>query len=124
MKTVWIEEKQLSRTLDRNEAFWSGELEDGPLMWITVPGAKPSPSVPEPASEDELWTNVDYVMAATDRTLGGTHYAGDALPVFCPWLGPALSAIRHPENLAMDLLNHPDAIHRAMRQMTDLWKVD
>jgi hypothetical protein len=34
----------------------------------------------------------------------------------------ALSAIRHPENLAMDLLHHPDAIHRAMRQVTDLWK--
>jgi len=63
VKTIWIEEKQLSLALQRNEAFWRGELEEGPLLWVTVPGAKPSRSVPEPASEDELWTNVDYVMA-------------------------------------------------------------
>jgi len=193
VNTIWIEEKQLWRALQRNEAFWKGELDQGPLLWVTVPGA---PSVPEPASEDELWTNVDYVMAATDSALAATHYAGDALPVYCPWLGPdqfaawlgadlqlrprqntswckpfvrdwdehpqlridpenrwwrlylqllkesvragkdrwvtgypdlhtgidALSAIRDPENLATDLVNNPKAVHRAMRQMTDLWK--
>jgi hypothetical protein len=196
VKTVWIEEKQLARALQRNEAFWKGELDEGPLMWVTAPEAKALPPVPGPGSEDELWTNVDYVMAATERALAGTHYAGDALPVFCPWLGPdqfaawlgaemelkprqntswckpfvqdwaehsqlridpenrwwrlylqllresvrvgagkwvtgypdlhtgidALSAIRGPEDLATDLVNQPDAIHRAMRQMTDLWK--
>lgn len=196
MKTLWIEEKQLARALQRNEAFWKGELEEGPLMWVTAPEAKALPPVPEPGSEDELWTNVDYVMAATGRALAATHYAGDALPVYCPWLGPdqfaawlgadlelrprqntswckpfvrdwaehpqlriepdnhwwrlylqllcesvragegkwvtgypdlhtgidALSAIRGPEDLATDLVNEPDAIHRAMRQMTDLWK--
>ena len=88
METIWIEEKQLSRALRRNEAFWRGELEEGPLLWVTVPGAKPSASVPEPASEEELWTNVDYVIAATESAFAGTHFAGDALPVFCPWLGP------------------------------------
>lgn len=196
MKTIWIEEKQLARTLQRNEAFWRGELEEGPLMWVTAPAAKVLPPVPEPGSEDELWTNVDYAMAATGRALAGTHYAGDALPVYCPWLGPnqfaawlgadlelrprqntswckpfvrdwaehaqlriepenrwwrlylqllhesvragegkwvtgypdlhtgidALSAIRGPEDLATDLVNEPDAIHRAIQQMTDLWK--
>lgn len=86
--TIWIEEEQLSRALQRNEAFWRGELEEGPLLWVTAPGAKPAPPVPEPATEAELWTNVDYVMAGTDRALASTHYAGDALPVFCPWLGP------------------------------------
>ncbi|MEK7685279.1 MAG: hypothetical protein AAB466_07650 [Verrucomicrobiota bacterium] len=196
METLWIEEKQLSRALRRNEAFWKGELEEGPLLWLTAPGAMPSPSVPEPASEEELWTNVDYVIAATESALAGTHFAGDALPVFCPWLGPdqfaawlgadlvlrprqstswskpfvrdwaghpqpridpdnrwwrlylqllqesvragkgkwvtgypdlhsgidALCAIRGPENLAMDLVNNPEAIHRALRQVTELWK--
>jgi hypothetical protein len=196
METIWIEPKQLSRALHRNEAFWRGELEDGPLVWVTAPGAKPSPPVPEPAREEELWTNVDYVIASTESALAGTHFAGDALPVFCPWLGPdqfagwlgadlvlkpreftswskpfvrdwrehhelridpanrwwrlylqvleesvragkgkwvtgypdlhtgidAMSALRGPENLAMDLVNHPAAIHRAMRQLTDLWK--
>jgi hypothetical protein len=196
METEYIEEQQLLKALQRNQAFWRGQMEQGPLMWVTAPGAKPSRSVPEPASEEELWTNVDYVIAAAESALSGTHYAGDALPVFCPWLGPdqfaawlgadlllrprqstswsqpfvrdwdehpelrikpdnpwwrtylqlvresvragqgkwvtgypdlhsgidALSAIRGAENLAADLVTHPGAIHRAMRQVTDLWK--
>ena len=88
MDTIWIEDTQLSRALERNEAFWKGELEQGPLVWATAPAARPAKSVPEPVDEDELWTNVDYVMAATESALASTHYAGDALPVFCPWLGP------------------------------------
>ena len=196
METVYIEDRQRLKALQRNQAFWKGELEEGPLMWVTAPGAKPSRAVPEPASEEELWTNVDYLIAAAESALSGTHYAGDALPVFCPWLGPdqfaawlgaelllrprqstswskpfvqdwdahpelridpdnrwwrtylqllresvragqgkwvtgypdlhsgidALSAIRGAEELAADLLTRGAAIHRAMRQVTDLWK--
>ena len=196
MNTAWIKEEQLARAQQRNEAFWKGELEQGPLLWVTAPGAKPLPPLPEPTSEAELWTNVDHAIAAAEHNLAATHFAGDALPVFCPWLGPdqfaawlgadlvlrprqntswsqpfiqnwaehpvlridpenrwwrlylellresvragagkwvtgypdlhtgidALSAIRGPENLAMDLVNEPDAIHRALRQTTRLWK--
>jgi hypothetical protein len=88
METVWLSEAQLARALARHEAFWRGELEQGPLLWVTAQNAKPGPRVPEPGTEAELWTNVDYVMAATESALARTHYAGDALPVFCPWLGP------------------------------------
>ena len=88
METIYIEEKQLLKALRRNQAFWKREIEEGPLMWVTAPGAKPTRPVPEPGSEEELWTSVDYVIAANERALCGTHYAGDALPVFCPWLGP------------------------------------
>ncbi len=59
METIYIEEKQRLKPLQRNQAFWKGEIEEGPLMWVTAPGARPSRSVPEPASEEELWTNVD-----------------------------------------------------------------
>jgi hypothetical protein len=34
----------------------------------------------------------------------------------------ALSAVRRPERLLLDLLDHPVAIHRFMGQMTKLWK--
>jgi len=196
METPWITEKALARALTRNETFWRGELEEGPLLWITAANARPGPTVPEPASEEELWTHVDYVMASTEAALARTHYAGDALPVFCPWLGPdqfagwlgaelrlqpraftswskpfvddwsahpelridpdnpwwklylqllresaragqrkwitgypdlhtgldALSALRGPERLATDLVECPAVIHRAMQQMTALWK--
>ena len=45
LHSIWIEEKQLAEALARNEAFWDGQLEEFPLMWITVPGAKPGPVV-------------------------------------------------------------------------------
>ena len=196
MNTPWIKAPQLARALARNEAFWRNELEDGPLLWITAANAKPGPTLPEPATAEELWTNLDYLMAATESSLSRTHFAGDALPVFCPWLGPdqfaawlgaelilkpreftswskpfiedwsahpefridpanrwwklylqtvresvrvgrnqwvtgypdlhtgldALSSIRTPDRLAIDLVEEPEAIHRAMRQMTGLWK--
>jgi alpha-L-fucosidase 2 len=48
MKTDWIEDNKLAKSLQRNEAFWDGELKEGPLMWITVPGAKPGTPPPEP----------------------------------------------------------------------------
>jgi len=196
METPWINERQLASALARHEAFWRGELEQGPLLWVTAPNARPGPKVPDPATEEELWTNVDYVIASTAASLAQTHYAGDALPVSCPWLGPdqfaawlgadlvlrpreqtswsrpfvddwgehpqlriapanrwwrlylqilresvragqgrwvtgypdlhtgidALSAIRGPERLATDLVESSAAVHRALRQTTELWK--
>ncbi len=197
MHTVWIEEKQLVRAQARNEAFWCGQLEEYPLMWITVPKAKPGRDVPEPGNEEELWTNPDYIIESTEAQLRRTYFAGDALPVYNPWLGPdqfagwlgadlilrprehntswvvpfiedwdshsefhidpdnrwwklylkilrlsaeagrdkwvtgfpdlhtgidALGAMRGAERLLVDLLDCPAMIHRALRQMTDLWK--
>ena len=196
METIWIEEKQLAQALARNEAFWKGELEEYPLMWVTVPNAKPGNPPPEPENEEEMWTDVDYVITSAEDKLSRTYYAGDALPVFNPWLGPdqfagwlgadlllkpkeftswvtpfvdnwekyselridpdnrwwniyletvrqsaeagkgkwvtgypdlhtgidGLAAIRGPENLMMDIVSMPDIIHRAMNQMTGLWK--
>ena len=196
METIWIEENQLERAKLRNEAFWRGELEETPLMWVTVPGANPVPVPPEPATDEELWTDVDYVIEAAESMLARTAYFGDALPVYNPWLGPdqfagwlgadlvlkpreftswvvpfvedwndypqwridpdnqwwklyleivrrsidagqgkwitaypdlhsgidALSALRGPENLIMDMMTRPDGVKRAMDQMTDLFK--
>ena len=197
MHTIWIEEPQLAKALARNEAFWEGELEEYPLMWITVPRARPGRSISQPEREEELWTNVDYVMEVAELELGCTYYAGDALPVYNPGLGPdqfagwlgadlifrpkeddtswavpfvqnwedhpefrihsdnrwwklyleilrrsveagqgkwitgfpdlhtgidALSAMRGRERLLLDLLDDPEAVLRAMHQMTELWK--
>jgi len=88
METPWIEDAQLSRALLHNEAFWRGELEDHPLVWITVPEARPGRAITKPATEGELWTNVDYVLEAAEDRLSRSRYLGDALPVFTPWLGP------------------------------------
>ncbi|MCK5249025.1 MAG: hypothetical protein KAJ98_03620 [Spirochaetaceae bacterium] len=196
MKSIWINENKLSESMQRNEAFWNGDLKDGPLIWITVPDAKPGSAPAEPGVEEQMWTDVDYYIEAAEYQLAHTHYAGDALSVCHPWLGPdqfaawlgadmtlkpkdftswvkpfvddwsrftdlqidpdnkwwklylellnrcagsgkdkwitaypdlhtgidGLSAIRGPENLMMDMIAEPDTIHRAMKQMTELWK--
>lgn len=196
MHSIWIDDKQVQRALQRNEAFWKGELEQGPVMWVTVPDAKPDTPPPEPATDDELWTDVEYVIEAAEYALSHSYYAGDALPIHNPWLGPdqvaawlgaemtlrprdftswvkpfvtdwaqrpklsidpenhwwklyleilqasvergkerwvtaypdlhtgidGLSAIRGPENLLVDMLENPDPIRGAMREMTELFK--
>lgn len=196
MQTSWVEPRHLEKVQERHEAFWVGELGEGPLLWVTAPNARPGPLPAEPEAEEALWTDVDYVMAAAESSLARTHYAGDALPVYTPWLGPdqfaawlgaditlkprdftswispfienwekhptlairpdnrwwmlylellrrsvesgkdkwvtgypdlhcgidALSAVRGPEDLSMDLLTCPEVIHRAMDQMTHLMK--
>ena len=176
--------------------FGGRNWSDGPLLWITVPQAKPGTPPSEPATEDALWTDVEYVMAKAEHDLSRTYFAGDALPVFNPWLGPdqfaawlgaemqlkpreitswvrpfsrtptpirrsasirrtaggsiyldivrgsaergkdkwitaypdlhtgidALAAMRSPEQLMFDMLESPEMVHRAMAEMTQLWK--
>ncbi len=88
METPWIDSGQLARALERNEAFWRGELDDYPLMWVTVPDAKAGASPPEPAIEEEMWTDVEYIISTANDRLSRTYYAGDSLPVHNSWLGP------------------------------------
>ena len=89
METPWIEEKQLRRALQRNQAFWRKQMDgDCPLFWITAPLDKPSRQLPAIASESEIWTNTEYVIESADDALGRTYFAGDALPLHVPTLGP------------------------------------
>ncbi|HOR26578.1 MAG TPA: hypothetical protein PLS90_02135 [Candidatus Sumerlaeota bacterium] len=196
METIWIAENKLGTKLRRNRAFWRGELEEYPLLWFPVEGARPMPALPEIWPEERMWTDIEYVMESTENSLAGTYYGGDSLPIYCPWFGPdqvaawlgaeiilkprentswvkpfvkdweehpelridpenelwkryleiyraavergkgnwvtgypdlhtgidALSAIRGPDHLSLDLLTNPGPIERAMIQMTRLWK--
>jgi 5-methyltetrahydrofolate--homocysteine methyltransferase len=72
----------------RNEAFWKGEMEESPLLWVTVPNAIPGTPPTAPDTDEQQWTDVDYLMAKAEDSLSRTHYAGDALPIYNPWLGP------------------------------------
>ncbi len=196
MKSIWIDRRDLAARCARNEAFWDGCLDAGPLLWITVPGAVRGVPPGEPDTEQRLWTDVEYVLDKGEYDLAHTHFAGDALPVFHPWLGPdqvaawlgaemqvkprentswvrpfvkdanaypplridpdnrwwrlyldlvrgavergadkwvtaypdlhtgvdALAAIRGPEALMLDMIDHPDVIQQAMGSLTRLWK--
>ena len=88
MHTPWVPEKRLARALARNEAFWKGELEELPLVWVTVPNAVPGTPPTEPETDEQQWTDVGYLMAKAEDALSRTHYAADALPIYNPWLGP------------------------------------
>jgi len=89
METSWIEEKQLAKALERNEAWWAGTLDDEyPLLWITAPDGKPARAITPPSNENDLWLDTDYVMDVAEDSLSRTHYVADALPVQVPWLGP------------------------------------
>jgi hypothetical protein len=88
MQTIWIDPKSVAERCARHDAFWRKELEGGPLLWVVVPSAKAGTPPPEPATDDELWTDVEYVMAKVEHDLSRTYFAGDSLPVHNPWLGP------------------------------------
>ena len=88
METIWVEDEALEKALRRNQAFWDGELEEYPLLWVSAPEAKPGKPLPEPAKEEEVWLDVDYAVAAAENRLSRTCFAGDSLPFFDPWLGP------------------------------------
>jgi hypothetical protein len=92
MITPWIPEKQLKASLTRNEAFWKGELEEGPLLWVTAAGAAPgagSASPPKaPPTDEEQWMDVSYQVEKAEYTLAHSYFAADSLPIHNPWLGP------------------------------------
>jgi len=88
MRSIWLNERDVTKRCARNEAFWEGCLDAGPLLWITVPHATRGVPPKAPATEEALWTDVEYVLDKGECDLAHTHFAGDALPVFHPWLGP------------------------------------
>lgn len=117
MKSIWIEEKQLVQSLARNEAFWKNELREGPLMWITVPDAKPGTPPVEPDEEEKMWTDIDYYIASAEDQLSRTYYAGDALPVHNPWLGPDQFAAW----LGADMILKPKEFTSWVKPFVDDW---
>lgn len=118
METHWIEEKQLEKALARNEAFWNGELEEYPLIWVIAPNARHGQSIAEPDEEEKMWTDVDYVISAAEYQLCRTYYAGDALPVFNPWLGPDQFA----GWLGADLILKPKDFTSWVKPFVDDWE--
>lgn len=102
MKSVYLDEKQIDQRTARNEAFWQGTLTAYPILWITAPDPKPGYSLRTPETDDELWTDVEYVVAAVHATLAQTYFAGDSLPVYTPWLGPDQFAAWLGADMALD----------------------
>ena len=77
------------RAFQRLEAWWHGEILDRVHLAVVAPktGVLPK-AIPAPATLEEQWTNLDYVIERQTARMTATAYMGDALPTMRAGLGP------------------------------------
>ncbi|RMD73401.1 MAG: trimethylamine corrinoid protein 2 [Lentisphaerae bacterium] len=76
--------------LARQDAFWQNAIIDRPVIHLTYPRT-PAPAKPPEknfASHRERWLDSEYQAALALHRVESTVYAGDALPMAFPNLGP------------------------------------
>jgi len=85
------------KRLQRQDAFWEGEIIDRPVVCISLP--KPRPVYPEPKPKEyrtirDRWMDTEQIAESALAAAVNTDYFGDALPNAAPNLGPeVLSAV-------------------------------
>lgn len=176
--------------VSRMDAWWRGEILDRACIAIRAGNGKPGREMLTPASIQEKWTNLDYLLDLWEDDMERTSFYGEAIPFFranlwpdtfsaclgiplefaehtswatpiigdwdhppsfhldrssfawrwllegyrraaerCPGRyllavpdvhagGDCLLAMRGGERLCLDIYDHPEAIHRAMKQLT------
>lgn len=73
----------------RIEAFWHGEIIDRVCIAITAPRANVKrKEIKAPATLEERWTNMDFLLEAAEENIRCTYWGGEAVPAFQPNLGP------------------------------------
>lgn len=79
------------KRIERNDAFWYGEIIDRPVCGIMLPKEKPEHPWPTPKSWPSLrdrWFDAEYVAECALSWTMNTDFLGDALPYHWPNLGP------------------------------------
>ncbi len=82
--------------IERILAWFECEIVDRPVVQVTAP-KPPAERIPPPPgkhyeSQEARWTDVEAVVARADVDLRNTYFAGEAVPVFFPNLGPEILA--------------------------------
>jgi len=81
------------RVVERMLAWFECEIIDRPVVQVYAPKPaseqRPLP-VKEHATLEDRWTDVEYVVERADAEIHNTYYAGEAVPLFFPNLGPEL----------------------------------
>lgn len=73
----------------RMAAWWEGAILDRPAIHLTAPKTDPRPlPASDHATLEERWLDVEYAVTYADIEAANTYWAGDALPMFWPNLGP------------------------------------
>ena len=83
------------RRLDRQDAFWECAVLDRPVVAMEWPAARARtarPAARSYASQRERWFDVERVVEEAVAAVANTEYAGDALPLAWPNLGPEIMA--------------------------------
>jgi hypothetical protein len=73
---------------ERFLALWEGEIVDRACISVTAPRDQQRP-VPEPASWEAKYTDIDFIIAQTNARLSNTYFAGEAIPTGSNFLGYA-----------------------------------
>ena len=78
------------RRIERQDAFWQGEILDRPVVTITLPKAEPEYSPPEKTWDSlrDRWFDAEYAAEKAMAAAMNNRYLGDALPHAYPNLGP------------------------------------
>ncbi|MEI8063597.1 MAG: hypothetical protein WCH84_05995 [Verrucomicrobiota bacterium] len=80
-------------TASRFEAWWHGEVIDRPPVTLSVKEKRTDCGpISRHATLRERWLDVEFVVNSAIATMEATTYLGDALPVFCPNIGPEITA--------------------------------
>lgn len=83
------------RVVERMLAWFQCEILDRPVIQVTAP-MPPSQCRPLPARQhaslEARWTDAEYLVERADAEIHNTYYAGEAIPLFFPNLGPELLA--------------------------------
>lgn len=79
--------------IPRMEAFWRGELLDRACIAVTAPNGRPRREVVPPRTPFGRRADIAYLLDAAESEMESTYYAGEAIPVFMPNLGPDLFAV-------------------------------
>lgn len=72
---------------ERINAWWQQEIVD--RACIQVHASKGQAIYPQPpATIEDRWTNIKYVLDRAEASMGNTYYGGESFPAFIPNLGP------------------------------------
>ena len=81
------------RAKGRIEAWYRCEAIDRCCLGVTAPRAGVRRrEIPAPATVQERWNNLDYVLDRVEEDFRCTWYGGEAVPWFMPNLGPSVFA--------------------------------
>lgn len=88
--------REFDKVAERMVAWFNCEILDRPVIQVTAPRPADErcdyPSYKQHETLEARWTDVEYTVAGNDVNIRNTYYAGEAVPMLFPNLGPEILA--------------------------------